>query len=54
MAAIFRTNLAAIHLTVRPDAIFDFVRAKGFDLVKFRTVGLGMGNNEFVFARQFD
>lgn len=38
----------------RPDAIFDFFRARGFELVKLRTVGLGMGNNEFVFARQVD
>jgi 2-polyprenyl-6-hydroxyphenyl methylase/3-demethylubiquinone-9 3-methyltransferase len=36
----------------RPDAVFDFFRAKGFELFKLRTVGLGLGNNEFVFVRR--
>jgi 2-polyprenyl-6-hydroxyphenyl methylase/3-demethylubiquinone-9 3-methyltransferase len=36
----------------KPDAIFNFFRARRFELVKLRTVGLGLGNNEFVFARQ--
>jgi 2-polyprenyl-6-hydroxyphenyl methylase/3-demethylubiquinone-9 3-methyltransferase len=36
----------------RPDAIFDFFRANGFQMVKLKTVGLGLGNNEFVFAKQ--
>jgi 2-polyprenyl-3-methyl-5-hydroxy-6-metoxy-1,4-benzoquinol methylase len=38
----------------RPDAIFEFFRARGFELVKLKTVGIGLGNNEFVFARQVD
>lgn len=33
------------HLFVKPDATVDFRRAKGFELVKLTTVGLGLGNN---------
>ncbi len=35
----------------RPEDIFDFFRARGFEMVKLRTVGGGLGNNEFVFVR---
>ena len=35
----------------KPEDIFDFFRAKGFELVKLKTVGGRHGNNEFVFAR---
>ena len=34
-----------------PDAVFDFFRKKGFELVKLKTAGTGLGNNEFVFVR---
>jgi 2-polyprenyl-6-hydroxyphenyl methylase/3-demethylubiquinone-9 3-methyltransferase len=36
----------------KPDAVFDFFRAKGFDLVKLKTVGMRLGNNEFVFVNR--
>jgi 2-polyprenyl-6-hydroxyphenyl methylase/3-demethylubiquinone-9 3-methyltransferase len=35
----------------KPDAVFDFFRAKGFELVKLKTAGIGSGNNEFVFVK---
>jgi 2-polyprenyl-6-hydroxyphenyl methylase/3-demethylubiquinone-9 3-methyltransferase len=35
----------------RPEAIFDFYRTKGYELVKLRTAGIGHGNNEFVFVK---
>jgi 2-polyprenyl-6-hydroxyphenyl methylase/3-demethylubiquinone-9 3-methyltransferase len=35
----------------KPEDIFDFFRARGFEMVKLKTVGGGLGNNEFVFAR---
>ncbi len=35
----------------RPDSVFDFFRARGFELVRLRTVGGALGNNEFVFRR---
>jgi 2-polyprenyl-3-methyl-5-hydroxy-6-metoxy-1,4-benzoquinol methylase len=35
----------------KPDAIFDFFQARGFQMLKLKTVGIGLGNNEFVFAR---
>ncbi len=35
-----------------PEAIVDFHAAQGFVLTKIRTVGLGHGNNEFVFRRR--
>jgi 2-polyprenyl-3-methyl-5-hydroxy-6-metoxy-1,4-benzoquinol methylase len=34
-----------------PDAVFDFFRKQGFELVKLKTAGTGLGNNEFVFVR---
>ena len=35
-----------------PDQIFDFYKAKGFTLRKMKCGGVGLGCNEFVFARQ--
>jgi 2-polyprenyl-6-hydroxyphenyl methylase/3-demethylubiquinone-9 3-methyltransferase len=35
----------------KPETIFDFFRARGFEMVKLKTVGGGLGCNEFVFAR---
>ena len=35
----------------KPEAIFDFFRAKGFEMVKLKTAGGGHGNNEFVFVK---
>lgn len=35
----------------RPDEIFDFCRARGFELRKLKTCGGGHGCNEFVFVR---
>jgi 2-polyprenyl-6-hydroxyphenyl methylase/3-demethylubiquinone-9 3-methyltransferase len=37
-----------------PDEIFDFYRARGFMLTKLRCGGVGLGCNEFVFARTGD
>ena len=34
-----------------PEAIFDFYTARGFQLVKLKTCGGGLGCNEFVFRR---
>jgi len=34
-----------------PDEIFDFYRARGFTLTKLKCGGVGLGCNEFVFAR---
>ena len=34
-----------------PEAIFDFLRARGFTLEKLKTCGGGLGCNEFVFTR---
>jgi 2-polyprenyl-6-hydroxyphenyl methylase/3-demethylubiquinone-9 3-methyltransferase len=34
------------------DAVFDFFRARGFDLVKIKPAPRPMGNNEFVFLRR--
>lgn len=36
----------------RPDAIFDFFRARGFAMVKIKTAGIGWGLNEFVFVNR--
>lgn len=36
----------------RPDEIFDFYRARGFSLLRLRTVGSGHGCNEYVFRRE--
>lgn len=33
------------------DAVFDFFRKRGFELVKIETANRGMGNNEFVFLK---
>lgn len=35
----------------KPEEIFDFFRARGFELLKLKTAGGGHGNNEFVFKR---
>ena len=34
-----------------PEAIFDFVRARGFTLTRLKCGGVGLGCNEFVFER---
>ncbi|HXY09599.1 MAG TPA: class I SAM-dependent methyltransferase [Terriglobales bacterium] len=34
----------------RPEAVFDFVRARGFEMVKLKTAGITWGINEFVFV----
>jgi 2-polyprenyl-6-hydroxyphenyl methylase/3-demethylubiquinone-9 3-methyltransferase len=36
-----------------PEAIFDYFKARGYQLRKIRTVGGKMGCNEFVFQRQY-
>jgi 2-polyprenyl-3-methyl-5-hydroxy-6-metoxy-1,4-benzoquinol methylase len=36
----------------RPDTIFDFLRARGFEMVKIKTAGIGWGLNEFVFVNR--
>jgi 2-polyprenyl-6-hydroxyphenyl methylase/3-demethylubiquinone-9 3-methyltransferase len=36
----------------KPEDVFNFFRAKGFELLKLKTVGGRHGNNEFVFKRQ--
>jgi 2-polyprenyl-3-methyl-5-hydroxy-6-metoxy-1,4-benzoquinol methylase len=38
----------------KPEAVLDFFRREGFELVKLATVGGRNGNNEFVFARCAD
>lgn len=35
----------------RPEDIFDFFQDRGFAMVKLKTVGGGLGNNEFVFVK---
>jgi 2-polyprenyl-3-methyl-5-hydroxy-6-metoxy-1,4-benzoquinol methylase len=35
----------------KPEQVFEFFRSRGFELIKMKTVGRGLGNNEFVFAR---
>ena len=35
-----------------PEAIFDFFRARGFTLTKLKCGGVGLGCNEFVFAKE--
>jgi 2-polyprenyl-3-methyl-5-hydroxy-6-metoxy-1,4-benzoquinol methylase len=35
-----------------PDQVFDFYQARGFVLIKMHCGGVGLGCNEFVFARQ--
>jgi 2-polyprenyl-6-hydroxyphenyl methylase/3-demethylubiquinone-9 3-methyltransferase len=36
----------------RPEQVFDFCRARGFELRKLKTCGRGMGCNEFVFVKK--
>src|SRR5215212_1711278 len=36
----------------KPEEIFDFYRARGFRLLKLKAGGVGLGCNEFVFARE--
>jgi 2-polyprenyl-3-methyl-5-hydroxy-6-metoxy-1,4-benzoquinol methylase len=36
----------------KPEEIFDFYRAHGFTLMKMKCGGVGLGCNEFVFARE--
>jgi len=38
----------------KPEEIFDFYRAHGFTLTKIKCGGVGLGCNEFVFARDRD
>ncbi len=35
----------------KPEEVFDFYRKRGFTLLRLRTCGGGLGNNEFVFLR---
>jgi 2-polyprenyl-6-hydroxyphenyl methylase/3-demethylubiquinone-9 3-methyltransferase len=35
-----------------PEKIFDFYRARGFQLTKIKCGGVGLGCNEFVFSRE--
>ena len=35
----------------KPEEVFDFFRARGFNLLKLKTEGSGHGNNEFVFLK---
>ena len=37
-----------------PEAIFDFLRDRGFRLRVLKTCGGGLGCNEFVFVRELD
>jgi 2-polyprenyl-3-methyl-5-hydroxy-6-metoxy-1,4-benzoquinol methylase len=36
----------------KPEAVFDFFRARGFEMVKLKTAGGNHGNNEFVFIKR--
>lgn len=36
----------------KPEQVFDFCRARGFALRRLKTVGGGLGNNQFVFVRK--
>ena len=38
----------------KPEEVFDFCRTRGFNLLKLKTCGRGLGNNEFVFVRCAD
>jgi SAM-dependent methyltransferase len=38
----------------RPEEVFEFYRKRGFNLVKLKTPGGNLGNNEFVFMRCAD
>ena len=35
----------------KPDAVLEFFRVRGFESIKVKTVGTGLGNNEFVFRK---
>jgi 2-polyprenyl-6-hydroxyphenyl methylase/3-demethylubiquinone-9 3-methyltransferase len=35
----------------KPEAVCEFFRSRGFELVKLKAVPRGWGNNEFVFSR---
>ena len=36
----------------KPEAVYDFFRHRGFEMVKLHTVGGGLGCNEFVFVKR--
>jgi 2-polyprenyl-6-hydroxyphenyl methylase/3-demethylubiquinone-9 3-methyltransferase len=36
----------------KPEEVFDFCQKRGFVLERLKTVGGGLGNNEFVFAQR--
>ena len=36
----------------KPEEIFDFFRARGFELLRMKTCAGGLGCNEFVFRRK--
>jgi SAM-dependent methyltransferase len=38
----------------KPEEMFDFCRGRGFRLLRLKTVGGGLGNNQFVFVRNSD
>jgi 2-polyprenyl-3-methyl-5-hydroxy-6-metoxy-1,4-benzoquinol methylase len=38
----------------KPEEVFDFCRKRGFNLLKLKTCGRGLGGNEFVFERCAD
>jgi 2-polyprenyl-3-methyl-5-hydroxy-6-metoxy-1,4-benzoquinol methylase len=36
----------------KTDEVFEFYRARGFELVRLRSAGISLGNNEFVFVKR--
>lgn len=36
----------------KTDEVFDFYRVRGFELVKLKSAGISLGNNEFVFVKR--
>jgi hypothetical protein len=36
----------------KPEEIFDFFRARGFQLTKMKCGGVGLGCNEFIFSKE--
>jgi 2-polyprenyl-6-hydroxyphenyl methylase/3-demethylubiquinone-9 3-methyltransferase len=40
--------------TAYPEEIFDFYRARGFELTKLKCGGVGLGCNEFVFTKRVE
>lgn len=38
--------------TSPPDRLFQFVHSRGFELVQMKTLGAGLGCNEFTFVRK--